>query len=221
MRGAKSNREQIRAARISRGLTQEQLAALAELDVKTVRKAEQGKRLDLGSLTRLAHALQSDLSRLIRPGRSNSDREVRRREHIMRWHRLWDAEDSDGLIALYHENAVLHLPGGPNIPFGGTFCGRHEIRQANETAWRTTRTAPARPGDFSLIVTDDSVILEGEKGVWLPSGELIRLGCVQIFTFEGDLIVDHRVEYDTLKFAQLLQLPMEENPPDQPPKSSL
>src|SRR6516165_9820252 len=111
MRGAKSNGEQIRAARFGRGFTQEQLAALAELDVKTVRKAEQGRRLDLGSLTRLAHALQSDLSRLIRPGRSNSDREVRRREHIMRWHRLWDAEDSDGLIALYHENAVLHLPG--------------------------------------------------------------------------------------------------------------
>jgi transcriptional regulator with XRE-family HTH domain len=220
MRGAIANGAQIRAARLSRGLTQEQLAVMAELDVKTVRKAERGKRLDLGPISRLAHALQIELSRLIRPAPSETEHQIRLREHVMRWQQVWDAHDSDAVVALYHDKAVLHLPGGPNIPFGGTFRGKEEIRRGNEAAWSTCRTAPAHPSEFSLTIADDTVFLQGVKGVYLPNGELVRLWCLQVFTFEGDLIADHRVEYDTLKFAQLLQFPTGEVLPGDRSESS-
>lgn len=68
------------SARVEPGLTQEQLAALADVDVKTVRKAEQGKRLDLGTLTRLAFALDTELNRVIRPSPSETETQIRRRD---------------------------------------------------------------------------------------------------------------------------------------------
>jgi hypothetical protein len=107
---------------------------------------------------------------------------------------------------------VLRLPGTPNIPFSGIFRGRNEIRQANEAAWASCRTAPPEPSDFSLLAVDDTVLMQGHKGVALPNGEFARLWCLQVFTFERDLIIDHHVEYDTLNFAQLLQFPPPETP---------
>jgi transcriptional regulator with XRE-family HTH domain len=65
MRGALANGKEFLLARTKLGLTQDQLAVLADVDVKTVRKAEHGKRLDLGTLTRLAHALKTDLQQLL------------------------------------------------------------------------------------------------------------------------------------------------------------
>src|SRR5262249_36142504 len=153
--------KQILAARLQRGLTQEQLATMAHLDVKTVRKAEQGKRLDLGPLNRIASVLQTDLAKLIRRRRSGTKTRSRRKEIVVRWHQIWDDQDGEALAALYHERAVLHLPGDPNIPFAGTFRGRDEIRRANEAAWASCRTVPPEPSDFSLLAVDDTVILQG------------------------------------------------------------
>jgi transcriptional regulator with XRE-family HTH domain len=220
VRGARANGKELRVARLRRGLTQEQLAALADVDVKTVRKAEHGMRLDLGSLTRLAFALKKELNRLIRLSRSETEIQIRRRDVVIRWHRAWDARDMEAILTDYHEHAVMHLPGGPNIPFGGTFRGKDEIRRAFGICWSTCRTEPERAEDFSLLVSDNSVVLTGPKGVYLPSGELARLWCLQVFTFEGNLIFDHRVEYDTLKFAELLQLPRQTDSPGNSPETS-
>ena len=207
MRGALANGEELQGARLRCGFTQEELAKLAYLDVKTVRKAERGMRLDLDTLTRLAFALQTELIRIIRTGRSETEMQIGWRDAVIRWHRAWDANDIDALLATYHDDAVLHLPGGPNIPFGGTFRGKNEIRRAHEIAWSTCRTEPVPPEDFSLLASGNAIVLNGFKGVHLPNGEVVRLGCMQIFKFEGDLIIDHRVEYDTLKFAQIVQFP--------------
>jgi len=220
MRGALANGKQIQVTRLSRGLTQEQLADLAGIDAKTVRKAEQGKRLDLETLTKLGFALETELNRLIVPGRSPPELEIRRRDVVLRWHRLWDAHDMEPYLALYHNDAILHLPGGPQIPFGGTFRGKSEIRRAHEIAWSTCRTEPVRQEDFSILVSDDAVILQGRKGVYLPDGNLVRLWSTHIFTFEDDLIVDLHVEYDTLSFARLLQFPPVDVPPEDNPETS-
>jgi transcriptional regulator with XRE-family HTH domain len=207
MRGALANGDQLQAARASRGLTQEQLAALADVDVKTVRKAEQGKRLDLGTLTRLAFALDVELNQIIRPSRSETEIQIRRRDVVMRWHRAWDARDMNALLTLFHEHAIMQMPGGLNIPIGGTFRGKAEIRRLHEMAWSICETEPVPPEDFSLLVADDTVILQGRKGIRLPNGESVKLAAVHIFRFEGDLIAEVHVEYDTLRFAQLLGLP--------------
>ena len=51
MRGKPVHGDRIHNLRKAHGMTQEQLADSAGLDVKTVRKAEQGRRLDLGTIT--------------------------------------------------------------------------------------------------------------------------------------------------------------------------
>jgi transcriptional regulator with XRE-family HTH domain len=206
MRGTNANGPELTAARVARGLTQEQLAADARLDVKTVRKAEQGGRVDLTSLSRLAAVLDVPLDRLVSGGaESLADRA--RREAVHRWHRAWDAHDIDALVALYHADAVLSLPGEPIIPFGGVHRGVDAIRRCHETAWAHYRTAPVPPGDFSLLVCDDAVVLTGCKGVAGADGTVVKLSSIQIFTFDGDKIAEHRVEFDTLTFSRLTSPP--------------
>jgi transcriptional regulator with XRE-family HTH domain len=213
MRGAYADGERIRTARVGRGLTQEQLATRADVDVKTVRKAEQGKRLDVGTLARIALALGADVRSLVRASNPESDLQSARRRAVECWQAAWDARDMEAILALYHEDAVLHLPGGPHIAFSGAYRGKNQIRRANELAWSTAQTVPQRPQDYSLIVSGDTVVLHGVRGLYLPGGEAIWLTNTYIFTFQGDLIVEHRVEYDTLGFSQALHLPPTDTSP--------
>lgn len=206
MRGVMADGDKIRMARIRQGLTQEQLAARADLDVKTVRKAEQGKRLDAGTLAQLAHALEVGVQSFVHETADDSTTQAARREVVERWQAAWDARDCDAITALYHDRAELHLPGGPQIPFSGVHRGRTEIRQAIELAWATAQTVPQQPVDYSLIVTGDSVVLHGRRGLRSPGGGAVWLSNIHVFTFEGELILEQRVDYDTLGFSQALGL---------------
>jgi transcriptional regulator with XRE-family HTH domain len=208
MRGAQANGEQIQAARSARGLTQEQLASLAGVDVRTIRKAEQGRRVDLGTLTRISFSLDIDVGSLIVRTRSPEELGIRRRDAVRRWHHGWETHDIQMLLNVYHDDAVLHLPGAPEIPFAGEHRGKEAIRQAYETAWKMCKTEPMFQRDFSLLVSDDTAVLSGKKEVCLVDSGSVKLSCVQIFTFVsgGELVADHSVEFDTLKFARLLRL---------------
>lgn len=206
MRGAIADGDQIRSARVGQGLTQEQLATRADVDVKTVRKAEQGKRLDAGTLGRIAEALAVDINSVLRRTTEESTAHTARRSVVERWQAAWDARDIDAIMALFHDRAELHLPGGPQIPFSGVYRGKEAIRRANELAWATAQTVPQQPADYSLIVSGDSVVLHGRRGLRLPNGEAVWLTNIHIFTFDGDLIVEQRVDYDTLGYSQALGL---------------
>jgi ketosteroid isomerase-like protein len=187
-------------------MTQEQLAESAGLDVKTVRKAEQGKRLDLGTITKLCFALQTDLRHLVQPGRSAADREIRQRDVVISWQRAFNARGLDGLLRCYHEEAVLHLPGAPQIPFGGTFRGHKAIRGASQLLWKTCDTQLLDDKDYKILVAGDTAVVQGQQGLRLPDGRHSSLHYVQVLQFADDRIVDHRVDYDTLNVARLLQL---------------
>jgi len=208
MRGAQANGDQIRSARRARGLTQDELASIAGIDVKTVRTAERGQRIDLGTFTKISFALDYDVSDLIVPTRSPQELEISRRDAILHWHRCWNAHDMEGLLSVYNDEGVLHLPGGPEIPFAGEHRGKEAICRVNEIAWSTCEDDPDDNTDFNLLVSDNAVILSDKKGVRLPGGEFVRLTCLQIFIFaeQSDLVLAHRVEYDTLKLARILQL---------------
>jgi transcriptional regulator with XRE-family HTH domain len=198
--------EAVRRLRKKRGFTQERLAQGAGVDVKTIRKAERSQRLDLATLTRISFALEVEVSDLIVPMRSHRELEISRRDAVLRWHRAWDARDVEALLSVYHDAAVLHQPGEPAIPFAGEHRGKQAIRRAHEIAWSTCKTDPVGADDFRLLVSDNSVILNGKMGFREPGGESVKLACLQIFTFLGDtdLVIDHIVEYDTLNFARAL-----------------
>jgi transcriptional regulator with XRE-family HTH domain len=215
MRGIAADGAAIRHVRWLAGLTQEQLAALAGVDVKTVRNAERGQRVDLATLTRISFALNVDVSKLTIATRLPLELELRRREAVERWRHAWDVRDMEALLSIYDDNAVLHLPGAPDIPFAGEHRGRETLRRVHEICWSTCATEPTLDGDFSLLVSDNMVILREKKGFRLPDGHTEKLWCLQIFTFlpDTELVVDQRVEYDTLNFARLFQLPPQPSRP--------
>jgi transcriptional regulator with XRE-family HTH domain len=213
MRGAMANGKNLKAARTIRGLTQEQLAALAGVDAKTVRNAEQSKRLDVGSLARLALALGTELHRVIRSPNPLAAMLAARRKAVEKWQAAWKARDMNALLALYHEQAALHLPGGPIIPFGGEFRGKESVQQVAELAWAIIATIRPTFQDHSLIVSGAIAVLYGACGLRRPDGAEIRLSSTHLFTFDKRLIIDHRVDYDTLSFVHAMPLP-----PDSPPR---
>jgi transcriptional regulator with XRE-family HTH domain len=206
MRGKPVHGDRILGLRKAQGLTQEQLAEQAGLDVKTVRKAEQGKRLDLGTITKLCFVLQTELRHLIRPTRSARELEIRRRDVVIGWQRAFDDRDLGVIVRCYHSDAVLHLPGSPQIPFGGTFRGHKEIRRATQIFWKNCPIELLDEKDYSILVSDDTTIVQGHMGVQMLDDGLSLLHYTQILKFAGELIVDHRVEFDTLNFARLLRI---------------
>ncbi|GEM_PF-3147684 len=205
MRGVIVNGAEIQKVRLSCGLTQEQLAKNADVDVKTVRKAEQGKRLDLGTLTRLARALGTELHRLRIATPSGTELEIIRRDRVLQWHRAWESHDMVALLDGYHHDAILSLPGGPSLKISGICIGKDAIRQMSELAWSLCKSDQAHTVNLMLYVCDDTVILKGKKIVPVSQGDVVRLSCVHIFTFRGTLIAGQQVEYDTLEFARLMQ----------------
>jgi ketosteroid isomerase-like protein len=129
------------------------------------------------------------------------------REIAFKWLTAWDARDGDALISLFHEDAVMHLPGAPYVPFGGTHFGRDAIRRANDLAWATARTTPEPMENYAVIASGNVVILQGYKGIRLPDGRVVQLWGYHLITVQDGLIVDFRAEYDTLKFAEIVGLP--------------
>lgn len=202
MRGVKVQGNEVRTARLQRALTQAELARLAGLDVKTVRKAEQGNRIDLAPLTRLATALDCAVGQLIVPEPVDAEMEDRRRASVIAWALAFDRHDSEALLRLYHDDAILRIAGGSNIPFAGEFRGKAAIRQAHESAWAGPKQEPTDVDNMSLHISDTAVTLSEEKGIYLPNGELFRFPCLQIFIFFDDLIREHEVQFDTLDFVQ-------------------
>jgi transcriptional regulator with XRE-family HTH domain len=66
MRGVPANGAHIKESRRILGMTQEALADAARCDIKTVYHAENNARLDMATLTRLAHALRVPYRRVIK-----------------------------------------------------------------------------------------------------------------------------------------------------------
>jgi transcriptional regulator with XRE-family HTH domain len=204
MRGKPVHGDRILKLREAQGMTQEQLAEKAGLDVKTVRKAEQSKHLDLGTVTKLCFVLQTELRQIIRPTRSARELEIRRRDVMIAWQRAFNSRDLTGLMRCYHDDAVLHLPGAPEIPFGGTFHGHREIRHTTQVFWQSCQSELLDEKDLSILVSSDTGVVQGYTGVRSPDDSLSPLHYTQTLRFAGELIVEHRVEYDTLNFARLL-----------------
>ena len=208
MRGVTAYGEGIRSARMRKGITQEELAALADVDVKTVRKAEHGKRMDLKTLARLSLVLGIDVSRLVVREYPTTGTDHFYVRVVEEWLNAFDARDIERLMSVYHHDAILHLPGYPDIPFGGRHVGLTEIRNATELAWKTAQTSPQHPGDCTITVSGESVFYYGLRGLHRPNGERVMLSAIHVFHFEGQKVIEHLVEYDTVAAAEILELRM-------------
>jgi hypothetical protein len=80
-------------------------------------------------------------------------------------------------------------------------------------AWSVVETLSPTFHDHSLIVSGDAAVLYGMCGLRLRDGREIRLSSTHLFSFEMVLIINHRVEYDTLAFSQALPRRPDSLPP--------
>jgi transcriptional regulator with XRE-family HTH domain len=69
LRGIEAHGAFVYHARRALGLTQETLASAADCDVRTISRAENNGRLDIGTLVRIANALRAPYQRVIRCNR--------------------------------------------------------------------------------------------------------------------------------------------------------
>ncbi len=213
VRGVPTNVRSLLEARLKQGLTQEQLSSKAELDVKTVRNAEQGKRIDLETIARLADVLgirlSDALSQVDSIAHSNlvdGHKQVNEHKQIVeKWQMAWNSCDSDGLASFYHPNATLYLPGEPHLAFSGEHCGRARIQHIHQVMWQQIPTDPSST-EYRIRVCEDLVLWQGHQGFYTSDRNLHRLSYVQIFEFEDLLISEHHVQFDTLALWRLINV---------------
>jgi transcriptional regulator with XRE-family HTH domain len=207
MRGVLVKGEELLAARKRLGFTQDGLAQAARIDTKTIRKAERGERIDVQPLTRLAQTLGVELATLIVAEDSSPVMAKKRREVFLCWHSAWNDLDIERVLSVYHDDAVLHLPGAPMIPFGGDHCGKAEIGRITELVWATVPQERHPLDEVTILVSGDIVTVKGVTKIQMPDGKLYHLPSIMTFLFTGELVVDHDVHYDTLDFATRIQPP--------------
>lgn len=200
-RGILPNVASLRSARKSLGLTQEQLAALAGVDVKTVRNGESGSRLDVASLTTIAAALDLELSEVLADSGA-----VRKSRYsvVKRLQLAWLRRDAEQLLLAYHADAVLVLPGEPLIPFSGRHQGHTEIARVCERAWCSLTELPCRDSKQLVLDSPTAFAFRCCGRFRTNTHQLFRLSCTHIFEFEERQIIHHHIEYDTLALSRIM-----------------
>lgn len=128
MRGLQVNGPVVRAERKALGLTQEGLAAAASCDVKTIRNAEKGLRVDAATIKRVADALQQSLAAIIASGESPQQLTEQNIAVFWAWQNASNARDLEGMVRCYDDDATVHIVGAEGLPGGGEFQGLDAIR---------------------------------------------------------------------------------------------
>ncbi|KAA1260455.1 SnoaL-like domain protein [Rubripirellula obstinata] len=115
MRGVHPDGEKIRLARSAASMTQEEVAGIAQCNVKTIRKAEQGtNRLDLRVIAAIASAFETTVSQLTIPDR-NVDHHGHLLQRMDQWIHHFAASDVEGFLSLHTQDSVLEMPGAEDL----------------------------------------------------------------------------------------------------------
>jgi hypothetical protein len=126
-----------------------------------------------------------------------------------RIHREWDARaksrDTDGLIALYAQDAILETPPVPAIFEGhsGILRGHREIRPFFEEGARRRPNELVRWYRTGNWLTDGKRLLMWEYPRQAPDGDQIEL--VEVMEIEHGLIQHHRIYWGWFGVNQLTQ----------------
>ena len=198
MRGSTANGPNIRRRRKRLGLTQEELASRAEVDVKTVRNAEANRNLDADTLQRIAMALTVELS-YIAVTSSDSNRQAPRRIRIIeKWIEAFNDQDVDGMVAVYHDDALLTFPTGGEMPGGGTYKGKEQLRRQAEESFACFKTEPFTSQSFRIHSAGDFVFLRGSAAVTVKAtGASFTAELLHEFEFNDDKVTRHTGLFDT------------------------
>ncbi len=201
-RGALTNGQKIVSSRKFLGLTQEQLAAKADIDVKTIRNAESGKRLDLSTIQRVAQCLLIPWQELLQESLQFDAKTCK--AIIAKWLRAWIHQDVQMIVDLYTPSARVMIAGAPTIPFAGEHLGRDAIQSTFELAWQWISCSHRHRSKYSVFVANKQVLLSTFGLLESPNRASVTMTSLQHFVFQDQFISQHRIEYDTLAMHRLL-----------------
>lgn len=205
MRGIDANGAFIRETRRQKGLTQDALAAVSCCDVKTIRKAEQGARLDLATLVRIADALTVQLPAVARSTDADSLQE-HNKEIVRRWYRAFDSCNVAETLAFYHDDAVLEVVGSDGLPGGGRCEGLDGIRRHCEEAFASFDVPTMAPDEYQLFATEDFVFMRfWASARVISTGREFESSGVHEFRVRDGKFVSHMIYCDTTAIRHCVQ----------------
>jgi hypothetical protein len=171
-------------------MTQESLAAIAQADVKTIRKAESsGKRIDLKVIVGIAHALQTEPDELIvrQPiGVASAECLV---ERVKQWSDAFVRADIDSLLKLHTPDSILELPGSDDLPEAGFYQGLEALAEHFSKMFSLFRLRHMISDSLKHHVSDNFVFMRVTvEFEYLPAAKTYQAIHFNEFEFEGDLI---------------------------------
>jgi len=211
MRGSPVNGKRILTIRKSQGMTQEQLAAEADCDVKTLRKAEKSQRVDQSTLKRIAEALNVELPKLINA--AALEREQANIQLVLDWQEAFNRRDAAAVAEFFHEDGSVTVMTDVPIPGGGEFLGKEAVYQWAKTCFETYLTEPITPEMMQIDAVRDLVFLRGKTDVEMTvinTNQSTKASATHEFRIKNGKILSHRVVTNTALFAKLVEQAEEE-----------
>ena len=217
MRGTRVNGERIRWLRMQKGMTQERLAAAADMDVTTLRKMERGSRaFDLRTVSNLAKVLdcepsilQATLAEVDVASRSRSDEIARGNIQCLRTYRqAFLNKQVDIALECFTHDASLEYPSSIPTQSSGVFRGRAEIREHLRLTFETFSAEIPTLEESGLYVQDQLIILRHvATGIVLHNGAHFASECALEYWFRDGKICRHVGIFDTAIITEALRMP--------------
>ena len=195
--GVMANGPKIRKLRKSQGLSQESLATAIGCDVKTIHHAENGKRVHLDTLVKLAQALGVEL-RVIHISSDDPDEflELGLRK-IDRWRNSFGAMCVESLVDVYHEEAHMAYPGLDTLCNDGKTTGKSVIRAQFDLLFREFHFDPWPELSAYIHAAENFVFLRGEvTGTVRRTGVRFTSRAIHEFEFAGKRVRRHVGMFD-------------------------
>ena len=207
MRSAEPNGEAILSLREANGWTQEDLAKATDCSVRTIRNAEQGKRIDLKTLKDLAQALNVPIPSIMK--RSTQLPQEKHHVQITRqWVNLYLQCDINGLLKLHHPETTLDVPGAENLPAGEITEGVIDIETLKRHLVNAFKIFRLHEIHEQFFYGCGEMVFHCSKASFLavPTGEILIVDSINEFTFRDGLIYHRRSLTDTVPFRDSIQV---------------
>ncbi|MGD9637205.1 MAG: nuclear transport factor 2 family protein [Pirellulales bacterium] len=205
MRGVEVHGAELRRRRKELGLTQESLAHSAQCDIKTIRNAEGGRRLDASTVKRIADVVELPLRAIIVEEEISQRVAERNAQLFHDWQAASNRRDVEAMLELYQDDAVVVIPGANDLPGGGEHRGKEAIGRQWHEAFEAFLTEELTPDRYKLDAVGDYVFARGTAtAVVRATGQSFTGMAIHELQIQDGKILRHTIVVDTTDMRRCL-----------------